>query len=342
MRFRVSLGTLLLVTGSFALPLAAHAGIPFFGPIINQSWVDPVTGAQCATGWGALITVVNNVIELFLTLAIVFVAPLMIAWAGFLFVVNPVNASGKEQAKKILLNTVIGIIIALAGWMIVDAVMAVLYVGSPGSAAWGTWSSLVTSGNSSPCLQQAGAPSGPSAPAAPVTPSPTVSVACPAPLTSPPFTDSLAQQMEDGLTVVWDNTDSRLQPCVRKFIGLIGAAGSARVTSAYRPQAYQAHLREIWDRWCAQNLRSNASPSCSSLKSTVSAEVTKHFGSSWSCGSVGATSRHTSGTGVDISGINQRSMTVVQAAAQSCLTWQNYPGDPYHYDLNTSCSYTCN
>ncbi len=100
--------------------------------------------------------VINNIISLLLTLAIVFVAPLMIAWAGFLFVVNPVNAGGKEQAKKILTNTIVGIVIALAGWLIVDAIMAVLY--KPNASNGGTtltvWYNLVT-GSGDYCLQQA-------------------------------------------------------------------------------------------------------------------------------------------------------------------------------------------
>lgn len=167
MRSRVHLFALLLVVGSFALPLVAQAGgIPFFGPIIPQDG----NQAVCAASWGMLIIVFNNVISFLITLAIVFVAPLMIAWAGFLFVVNPVNASGKEQAKKILTNTVVGIVIALAGWLIVDALMAVLY--NP-SAAGGTWYSLVTSGGIAPCIPLRGS----LAPA--VTPPPGVVVTVP-------------------------------------------------------------------------------------------------------------------------------------------------------------------
>lgn len=156
MRSRASLFALLFVVGFFVLPQFAHASIPFFGPIVPN--------ATCPAGWGMIITVINNVIEFLLTLAIVFVAPLSIAYAGFLFVVNPVNAGGKEQAKKILTNTIVGIVIALAGWMIVDAVMAVLY--NPGNVL-GTWSSIINSGGAPVCLTQAGsAPGAGFAPAA--------------------------------------------------------------------------------------------------------------------------------------------------------------------------------
>lgn len=158
MRSRVPLYALLFVLGSLALPHLAHAAIPFFGPII------PPENPTCPLGWGAVISVINNIISLLLTLAIVFVAPLMIAYSGFLFVVNPVNAGGKEQAKKILTNTIVGIVIALAGWMIVDAIMVALYnpdTPIPGGRL-GAWSDLITSDGVA-CLKQEGSPSGSSA-----------------------------------------------------------------------------------------------------------------------------------------------------------------------------------
>ena len=155
MRFRTVLLAFFL-TAIFVLPVAAQAGgIPFLGPIIPQDQ----NKSTCPAGWGMLIEVINNLISFFITLAIVFVAPLMLAYAGFLFVTNPVNASGKEKAKKVLLNTVIGIVIALAGWMIVDAIMVVLY--NPEAKSGGTklevWSSLIRSGGAPSCLDQKGA-----------------------------------------------------------------------------------------------------------------------------------------------------------------------------------------
>jgi len=333
MHFRVYLFAFLLVAGSLALPFAAHAAIPFFGPIIpnEQITVNGVVTNQnvCAAGWGMVMVVINNIISLLLTLAIVFVAPLMIAWSGFLFVVNPVNAAGKEQAKKILTNTVIGIVIALAGYMIVAALMAVLYNADakvPGTTL-GTWSDIIRGDSTKLCLPLAGSLK----PA--VAPPPVVSVVCSVPPLSA-LTDPLAQQMEAGQTVIWNNTDPRLQTCANKFIN---DAGGGSVTSAYRPQSYQNHLWEIRDRWCTQNLRSNSNSACSSLKSTVSAEVSKHGLSA--CGAVAQTnSTHGSGTGVDIKLTSGNYSDSTQLARQACLTWANYPDDPYHYNLIPNCS----
>ena len=130
MRFRtLALATLPALLAS--VPLAAHAaGIPFFGPII------PASAATCAGGFGLILTVVNNVISLLITLAIVFVAPLSIGYAGFLMVVNPTSAGDIQKGKSIIVNTVVGIVIALAAWLIVGAVMNVLYKGT--LPAWET------------------------------------------------------------------------------------------------------------------------------------------------------------------------------------------------------------
>lgn len=134
----------------FAVPAAAYAGgIPFFGPIIPQG----ANEAVCPASWGMLITVINNIISLLLTLAILFLMPIMIAYAGFLMVVNPTSIGDVGKARKIITNTVIGIVVALAAWLIVDAVMAVLY--NP-EAAGGTWYELVTGKSDDMCLSQAG------------------------------------------------------------------------------------------------------------------------------------------------------------------------------------------
>lgn len=152
MRLRV-VPLALLAAVPLALPHLAHAAIPFFGPII------PPEVSACPLGWGSVINVINRLIELLLTIAIVGVAPIMIAYSGFLFVVNPVNPSGKEKAKKILLNTIIGIVIALAGWLIVDAVLVALT-----NQGVSGWTALIGSQGFPACLPQAAAVTPPAVP----------------------------------------------------------------------------------------------------------------------------------------------------------------------------------
>jgi hypothetical protein len=152
MRSRAPIFALLLIVGSFAFSPIAHAGIQFFGPII------PVAYNVCPASWGMLIDVINNIIQLAIIIVIVFIAPIMIAYAGFLYVVNPVNPSGIKKAKDLLINTVVGIVIALAGWMIVDAIMLALY--NPETrlegGKLGAWADLIGSRGMPPCIELKG------------------------------------------------------------------------------------------------------------------------------------------------------------------------------------------
>jgi len=140
---------LLLFTGLASLtavPYAAHAvGIPFFGPLVPDSY------NLCPVGWPGVVEIMNRIIAFAITLAITFVAPLSIAYAGFLFVVNPLNPGGKEHARAVLLNTIIGVVIALAAYLIVDAGLTALT-----SKGVSDWTSQVFGGGGDVCLFQIG------------------------------------------------------------------------------------------------------------------------------------------------------------------------------------------
>ncbi|MGH7175134.1 MAG: pilin [Minisyncoccia bacterium] len=147
---------LAVITGLlFVVPVAAHAaGIPYFGPIIPNLTCNGGSGGSyqiSPLAWGALVTVVNNIIALTLTIAIVFFAPLMIAYAGFLYLTSGASPGNRSQANSVLTNTIVGIVVALAAWIMVDAVMGALYNGSAGS-----WYSIINSGSGNPCLSVAG------------------------------------------------------------------------------------------------------------------------------------------------------------------------------------------
>ncbi len=149
MRFRLPLFVLLFLAGSFSLPFVAHAAIPFFGPII------PTASSQCAAGWGMLMTVINRIISFVLTIAVIFIAPITIAYAGFLMVVNPTSAGDMSKAKSIILNTIIGIVIALAAWLIVDAIMVTLTANN-GKPFGEAWYAIISSNGAPNCLSGSG------------------------------------------------------------------------------------------------------------------------------------------------------------------------------------------
>jgi hypothetical protein len=134
----------------FALPQFAQAAIPFFGPIV------PTEINQCAAGWPALIEIINDLIQFGISFILVFVLPLMIAYSGFLLMMSEGDPGKRTAARKVLTNTLLGVVIALSAWMIVDAIMAALYDpnASSGATRLQTWSSLIYGDSSQFCLIQ--------------------------------------------------------------------------------------------------------------------------------------------------------------------------------------------
>lgn len=145
-RALISLGLLLAVF--VLLPSAAHAtGLPFYGPIIPPGGSAAMNPQYCAGNWGGLIAVLNNIIAFAITVTITFVAPLAFAYAGFLLVTSAYNPALRAQAKGLMMNTVIGIVIALAGWLIVD-----LFLSTFTYQGLGGWTQAMFSTSGSVCL----------------------------------------------------------------------------------------------------------------------------------------------------------------------------------------------
>src|SRR3989344_4406697 len=245
-----------------------------------------------------LVTYLNTLFKLAITVGAI-LAVLRLLYAGYMYMASDVWTS-KETAKGIFRDVFLGLFLLLSIYIILAQINPNLL-------------------NLNPSIKAVTVP-----PAAPAEPAQQGACSVP-PLSA--IVDSLAQQMETGGGVIWQNPSPRLRCAANQLVAL---SGGGVITSAYRPQSYQTHLFEIKDRWCTKGLRTNTDTACGSVKGAVAAEVSKHFGSNWNCGSVAqSNSTHGFGTGVDISDANPL------LAAQACLIWRNYPGDPWHYDLNT-------
>gem|GEM_PF-6689472 len=73
----------------------------------------------------------NDIISWIIIIATLF-SILVIAYAGFLLIFSRGNRAALEQGKQLFFNTVIGIIIMVAGWTIVDTVMKLILDGDFG------------------------------------------------------------------------------------------------------------------------------------------------------------------------------------------------------------------
>jgi hypothetical protein len=89
----------------------------------------------------------------------------------------------------------------------------------------------------------------------------------------PPDPDTLS--FEAGNTIRIDRLlmSTRLGlECMQNLTGSLG--GNVTLNSAWRPLAYQAHLREVWDTW--RQLKNNEAPECQALKNEVQADFLTH------------------------------------------------------------------
>lgn len=119
------------------LPLSADAQ---FGPIV------PEVCRTCACGFGGVLAIVQNVVNFIIGISIIFATFIMV-WAGGLYVVSATNPESRSTANKMLLNAVIGIVIVLSAWLIVDFVMKSLYGGQ-----FGPWNSILLGGSGDSCV----------------------------------------------------------------------------------------------------------------------------------------------------------------------------------------------
>ena len=102
-----------------------------------------------------------------------------------------------------------------------------------------------------------------------------------------------------------------------------GAGRNAEVTSGFRPATYQAHLREVWDKW--QLLKDNSDASCRDTKAQVEAEWDRHQ----LVRQPVQNSNHPSGNAVDIKNVPA---TRADAIAVSCKMYRPEPvNDRVHY-----------
>jgi hypothetical protein len=104
-------------------------------PIISLAAVEPLTGlVPCNNSVGgtpcdfnALMAMVNKVIIFILYGMAVPIAAIMFAYAGFLLVTaGGEAASARTKAKNIFTNAIIGLIIAVAAFLIVKLILSIL------------------------------------------------------------------------------------------------------------------------------------------------------------------------------------------------------------------------
>ena len=147
--------TLLVALFAWSPTFAAEA--TFFGPLVSEECNCEVNGVVTAPDWGCVLQTMQNTINLTISLSVI-IATLYFVYTGFMFVASAGNPRSREQAKTRLMNVIVGMVVVLSAWLIVDFVMKTLY-GEGEDALFGPWNSILQSTESDDrCFEVSEAP----------------------------------------------------------------------------------------------------------------------------------------------------------------------------------------
>lgn len=143
---------LALIISSFApVPALAQSGLPLFDPewhlVPDPHELDP---ENCEStdplAFGAILQLIQNAMNLAVA-ATALILIFVIVYAGALFMTSVANPEARSTAKSTLTNALIGFLIVISAWLVIDAVMKVLYVGQTGQdPSFLPWNEVFTGG----------------------------------------------------------------------------------------------------------------------------------------------------------------------------------------------------
>lgn len=144
---------LILLSAFIALVPGVSFAAGFFGPIVPEGCYcnnKPIQGGGgfigSAPDYGCVLAVIQNLIQFAVTLGVI-LCVLWIAYAGFSLMVSGGSAEARSQGKTRIVNALVGILVILSAWLVVNFVMNVLYNGK-----FGAWNSILAADSSSQCI----------------------------------------------------------------------------------------------------------------------------------------------------------------------------------------------
>jgi uncharacterized membrane protein YidH (DUF202 family) len=131
------------------------AGVVLFTPAFVSAQLVPCDGPSCNTCH--VMTLAQNILN-FLVGISAFIGIMVLAYGGFLMLTAAGNASQIERGKNFIWNVLIGLLIVLVAWLIIDTVMKYTNLSSDiteGAGGFGPWNQIQ-------CVEQpqGGSPSG--------------------------------------------------------------------------------------------------------------------------------------------------------------------------------------
>ena len=149
---RFSLLTLGASSLGLSVPMFAFAAL--WDPIVPKSGACACPGSNGAVDWGCIIEIVQHVINIGIALAIIGVV-LVIAYAGFIFMTSAANPEARNRGKTLITNALVGLLVMLAAWLVVDFIMKAIY--NPDATFsgqhLGPWNSILAPTGEDFCIQ---------------------------------------------------------------------------------------------------------------------------------------------------------------------------------------------
>lgn len=105
--------------------------VVLIAPVISIAYTlgDPLVPECTEPGgcsWNELMVLVDNIITFIIKYMVIPIAAIMFAYAGFELVSSGGSTEKRGIAKKVFTNTVIGLIIVVAAWLIIKTILSIL------------------------------------------------------------------------------------------------------------------------------------------------------------------------------------------------------------------------
>ena len=122
---------LILLVIAIAPSIVLGAGIP--NQIVPKTYgCDGPGGCQSVC---ALADLAQNILGAAIFIA-VFLAAILFSYAGFQMLVSPASSASKGKAKTLLYSVLVGFIIILAAWLVINVLMSIMVTGSVSGMPW--------------------------------------------------------------------------------------------------------------------------------------------------------------------------------------------------------------
>ncbi|MGE5541391.1 MAG: pilin [Bacillota bacterium] len=159
-RIILALPLTLLLFMSVSVPVHA-ASIPLLDPNFHIVPDAHEINSACPVGaplsYGGILLLIQRLMNAGIMLGIIAFVFVM-AYAGASFMMNPTNPEARSHARGMIINVVIGMIILLSSWLVVDFVMKVLYNPDQvlsGGIHLGGWNEILKPDGGDPgCIQE--------------------------------------------------------------------------------------------------------------------------------------------------------------------------------------------